>query len=180
VPERKELYRFIGPTLAESFGEFCGLTGEDIDRAIALYREYYRPFGIHQNLLYDGIEQVLCRLHDAGKTLLVATSKPEPFAREILEGFGLAGYFTYIAGASFDESRGDKAEVIAYALESAGITAGENVVMVGDRKYDVIGARQHGLDCIAVLSGYGNRQEFKQAGARYILDHVNQVADFLL
>lgn len=180
VPERKELYKFIGPTLAESFGEFCGLKGDDVTQAIAWYREYYRPHGIHENLLYDGVEEMLRRLRDAGKTLLVATSKPEPFARQILEGFGLANYFTYIAGANFDETRGDKADVIAYGLESAGIAADDHVIMVGDRKFDVIGARQNGLDCIGVLSGYGGRQELEQAGARYIAEHIRDVADMLL
>lgn len=180
VPERQELYKFIGPPLSESFAEFYGLNDDEVRQAISWYREYYRPYGINENLLYDGVEEMLKRLRDGGKTLLVATSKPEPFARQILEHFGLTEYFAYIAGANFDETRGTKAEVIAYALESANIETRENVIMVGDRKYDITGAAENGLDAIGVLSGYGSRQELEEAGALYVAEHISGVADLLL
>lgn len=180
VPERQELYKYIGPPLSESFGEFCGFQGEQISQAIAYYREYYRPWGVNENLLYDGVEEMLKRLVAAGKKLLVATSKPELFARKILEDFNLTGYFTYIAGANLDETRGEKAEVIEYALETCGITDKETVIMVGDRKYDVIGARKMGLSCIGVAYGYGSREELVQAGAVCIVDSPADVVEILL
>lgn len=180
VPERKELHKYIGPTLAESFGEFCGFEGEQITRAIAYYREYYQPYGINQNLLYDGVEEMLKQLTNAGKKVLVATSKPEPFARKILEDFGLTKYFTYIAGANIDETRGEKAEVIEYALETCGITDRERVIMVGDRKYDVVGAQKNGLRCIGVTYGYGGREELEAAGAVCVAEGPMDVVKIIL
>lgn len=175
VPERRELYGFIGPPLSESFARYFGLKGDQITQAIAWYREYYRPYGVHENLLYDGVEEMLKCLHDSGKTILLATSKPEMFARQILEHFELDRYFHYIAGATLDGTRDHKADVIRYALECANVTPGEHIIMVGDRSYDVIGARLCGLDAVGVLSGYGNRRELEEAGARYIVEHIRDV-----
>lgn len=173
-PEREMLYPFIGPPLDESFREFYGLTGDSIPRAIAFYREYFRDKGIFENRVYDGIPELLGALRDRGYTLLVATSKPEPFAERILRHFGLDGYFSYICGCTLEETRTKKAEVVAWALERASINPGE-ALMIGDRRHDVEGARVCGLPCLGVLYGYGNRAELEEAGADMIAETVPDI-----
>lgn len=180
VSERSELYKFIGPPLIESFQLFYGFSRERAAEAVNYYREYYSKNGIFENYVYDGMEALLRDLKAAGKQLVVATSKPELFAGQILEHFGLAEYFAYIAGANMDESRTKKAEVIAYALDTCGITDKSSVLMVGDREHDVLGAREVGIDCLGVLYGYGDREELEQAGADYIAENVAELRRFLL
>lgn len=170
VEDRAPLYKFIGPPLLESFEKFCGMSSEESQLALQYYREYFKPHGLYENEVYDGIEQVLMELKEQGKTLIVATSKPEEFAVEILKHFHLDKYFDFIAGATMDEKRVKKAEVIAYALESCGITDLTDAIMVGDREHDVLGAKQVGLDSVGVLYGYGDYKELKNAGATYIAE----------
>lgn len=170
VLDRTELERFVGPPLHESFMRFYGFSEEQAFEAVEVYREYYRDKGLFENTIYNGMEAVLKQLSEAGKTLLVATSKPEVFARRILEKLGIADYFTYIAGANLDGTRTKKAEVIAYALREGGIEDGTKAVMVGDREYDIFGAREFGMDSIGVLFGYGSRGELEAAGATYIAE----------
>ena len=173
--DRTELERFVGPPLHESFMRFYGFSEEQAFEAVEVYREYYRDKGLFENTIYNGMEAVLKQLSEAGKTLLVATSKPEVFARRILEKLGIADYFTYIAGANLDGTRTKKAEVIAYALREGGIEDGTKAVMVGDREYDIFGAREFGMDSIGVLFGYGSRGELEAAGATYIAESVEDI-----
>lgn len=179
-PDRRELYKFIGPPLYESFERFYGLSHEDALRAVEYYREYYPDKGIYENFVYDGIPEVLKSLKDAGKTLIVATSKPYVFAEEIMKHFSLAEYFTYIAGATLDGSRILKADVISHAFNKCGITDLSGVVMVGDREHDVFGAKAMGVDCIGVLYGYGSREELEKAGASYIAETPRDIAKIIL
>lgn len=180
VKDRTELYRFIGPTLVDSFMQFYGFSNEDAHTAIEYYREYYRPKGIYENTLYDGIKELLESLKNAGKTILLATSKPEEFAKNILKQHKIDGYFTYIAGATFDGRINTKEQVIEYALESANIKDKSDILMVGDRKFDVIGAKQIGIDCVGVLFGYGNREELTEAGAEYIAENTDDIRKIVL
>ncbi|MCI8489429.1 MAG: HAD family hydrolase [Lachnospiraceae bacterium] len=175
VLDRTELERFVGPPLHESFMRFYGFSEEQAFEAVEVYREYYRDKGLFENTIYNGMEAVLKQLSEAGKTLLVATSKPEVFARRILEKLGIADYFTYIAGANLDGTRTKKAEVIAYVLREGGIEDGTKAVMVGDREYDIFGAREFGMDSIGVLFGYGSRGELEAAGATYIAESVEDI-----
>lgn len=170
VADRASLYKFIGPPLLDSFENYYGMSKEESQQALQYYREYFKPQGLYENEVYDGIEQVLMTLKEQGKTLIVATSKPEEFAIEILKHFHLDQYFDFIAGATMDEKRVRKADVIAYALESCGITELASAIMVGDREHDVLGAKQVGLDSIGVLYGYGDYKELKNAGATYIAE----------
>ena len=170
VKDRSELFRFIGPPLVDSFQMFYGFSAEKALEITHIYREYYSTKGIFENEVYDGIEELLKKLHEAGKRILVATSKPEPFARKILDHFSLSQYFEYIAGSNMDETRSTKAEVIDYALESCNITDLSEAVMVGDREHDVIGAKKIGMKSIGVLFGYGDREELEKAGADYIAE----------
>ena len=177
---RESLYRYIGPPLHGAFMEFCGFSSDEAHRAIACYREYYRDRGIFENRVYDGIPSLLAALKAAGRMVLVATSKPEEFAVRILEHFGIAQYFDCIAGASMDSSRSKKADIIAYALQRVGVTDVSDVVMVGDREHDVIGARAFGMDSIGVLFGYGSEQELQEAGATHIAGDVACLQQILL
>lgn len=169
VPERSELYKFIGPPLLESFEKFYGMSSEESQLALQYYREYFKPYGLYENTVYDGIEELLAELKAEGKKLILATSKPEPFAIEILRHFKLDKYFDFIAGATMDEKRVRKADVIAYALESCEITDLSSAIMIGDREHDVLGAKEVGLESIGVLYGYGDLEELENAGATYIV-----------
>ena len=155
IPGEETLRRFLGPPLIASFRELMGLDAAGADRAVSAFREYFPTKGLFENEVYPGIPALLADIKSAGKTVIIATSKPEAYARRILEHFGLAQYCDFICGATLDETRTDKAEVIAYALETAGITDKSRVVMVGDREHDVLGAKKNGLPCVGAVYGYG-------------------------
>ena len=180
VDDRRELYKFIGPPLHESFEKFYGFSREESLLAVEYYREYYRDTGIYENIVYDGVEAMLKNLCENGKKIILATSKPEIFAREILRYFGLEKYFYYSAGANLDGSRTDKAEVIEYALREGKVIDKSAAVMVGDREHDIIGANKNGLDSIGVLFGYGNTTELEEAGATYIAETVENLHKILM
>lgn len=185
VADRTELYKFIGPPLKDSFMEYYGFTPGEADRAVIAYRAYFRDRGIFENKVYAGVERLLKSLKTAGKTVVLATSKPEEFARRILEHFGLDGYFDLIAGATMDGTRSKKADVIAYALSALSSKNGTSidpgtVMMVGDRAQDINGARACGLDSIGVLYGYGDRRELETAGATHIARAVEDILPLIL
>lgn len=171
---------FIGPPLKDSFMKYYHFPESQAEEAIKKYREYFSVTGIFENRVYDGIEELLKELKSCGKRLLVATSKPEEFAVQILEHFGLAQYFEYICGASMDEKRVKKGDVIAYAIEMAGIEDISLAVMVGDREHDIIGAKENGMDSIGVLFGYGSRKELEEAGAHLIGESVKELTKLLI
>lgn len=175
----EKLCKFIGPPLDVSFQEYYGFSKEQSLEAIEYYREYYKDKGIFENSVYDGFEEVVKQLKEAGKRLIVATSKPEPFARRIIEHFGLSPYFDYVAGMELDGRRGSKEEVINYALEACGIKDKSKVLMVGDRRHDVIGARAAGIACLGVLYGFGTREELEAAGAAYIIERPEEILNFI-
>jgi phosphoglycolate phosphatase len=179
VADRTQLYKFIGPPLLDSFEKFYGFSKEESKKAVDYYREYYAEKGIFEADVYEGLEELLQKLLAIGKTLIVATSKPELFAVQVLKHYGLDHYFTYIAGSNFDETRTNKAEVITYALETCNITDKEKIVMVGDREHDMIGATTVGIDAIGVLFGYGSREELENAGATYIAENVEDIYKFI-
>ena len=174
----RELSFFVGPPLSETFARF--VSAENVDAAVAKFREYYQQDGWLDNAPYPGIPALLADLHARGCQLVLATSKPEEYARRIMEHFDLAQYFTAICGATLDETRTDKAEVIAYALDTIGLTDKTGVVMVGDREHDVIGAKKNALPCIGALYGYGTREELHSAGAAAIADTVQDLHKLLL
>ena len=177
--DRTKLYSFIGPPLVDSFMEKYGFSEEKAREATAYFREYFREKGIFENVPYEGMTECLAALKQRGRTLILATSKPEVFAKMILERFGFAPYFDYVFGASMDETRTRKDEVIAYALSGAGIEDPSDCVMVGDRKHDVLGAKANGMDAVGVLFGYGSREELTEAGARYIAETVEDILRFV-
>jgi phosphoglycolate phosphatase len=180
VQKRSDLYPFIGPPLPDSFKKYFGFSEGQARTAVEYYREYYSDKGIFENFVYDGMEDLLKKLKGNGKTLLVATSKPEVFANQIFEHFGLERYFTFVAGSNLDGTRVDKAEVIRYALESCKITDLSKAVMAGDRDYDIKGAKKAGLSSIGVLYGYGSRDELERAGADFIAEKVSDIGKVIL
>ncbi len=180
VTDRKTLYRFIGPPLIDSFMKYYGMSHEDAVRAVVYYREYFAPKGIFENTPYEGIEAELEALIADGRKLYVATSKPEKFALRILEHFDLMKYFTGVVGATMDETRTKKGEVIAYLLEAQGLSDKSDILMVGDRDQDMKGAAQNGIDALGVLYGYGGREELSGAGATYLCELVSQLSGMIL
>ena len=178
--DRKKLYKFIGPPLWESFEVFYGFTKAEAKEAVEHYREYYREKGIFENLLYSGVKEMLSALKEANLTVLVATSKPEHFAKIIMKHFGIEEYFDFIGGSSMDGTRVNKDDVIRYTLESAGVKDLSGAVMVGDRLHDVIGAKKLGIPCIGVLFGYGSLEELTDVGAKYIASSCEEVTDIIL
>ncbi len=176
VEDRSELYKFIGPPLLNSFVDFYGFDEGNANQAVTYYRELYNVTGKYENEVYEGVEKMLQTLMEQGLHLLVATSKPEYLAKDILEHFSLSQYFCVIAGSDLEGARNTKGKVIDYALkqyvEQYNISreeVKENAIMVGDRFHDIHGAKENSIQSIAVLYGYGNEEEFKQAGADYIV-----------
>lgn len=180
VNDRSELYKFIGPPLWDSFDKFYGFSKDDANTAVGYYREYYRDKGIFENLVYEGLEDLLKTLKDKNNVLIVATSKPEVFANQILEHFDIAKYFTFVAGSNLDGTRIKKDEVIKHALENCSINDLSKAIMIGDREFDVIGAKKAGIKSIGVLYGYGDRSELENAGADYIVDTVADIGKVLI
>jgi len=180
VPERHELYKFIGPPLWDSFEKYYGLSYDEADRAVELYREYYTVKGIFESSLNEGIEDLLKKLKDSGKNIVLATSKPEPFAKQVINSSNLTDYFDFIAGSNLDRTRSDKAEVIKYALSSCNISDIHNTIMIGDREHDILGAKKNNIQSIGVLFGYGSREELESAGADFIAENAKDLEALLL
>ena len=163
---KQELRRFVGPPLQASFRDHCGFSEEEAKDAVRVFREYFTEKGIYENAVYEGVPEMLLSLCKAGFKLAVATSRPEAFAKQILERFDLAKYFTVIAGASMDGT--DKPTVIRLALSRLNTEPSSRVLMVGDREHDILGAKEVGISSLGVLYGYGSKEELEEAGAAYI------------
>ena len=180
VDDLSTLEKYIGPPLEQTFREGFGFGKEQAELAVEKYRERYVPKGMYENHLYAGIEEAVQRLKESDKVLIVATSKPEKFAVTILKYFGLDGYFDDICGADQAAGRNKKSEVIQYVLEKHELTDLSDVLMVGDRKYDVEGAQECGLQCMGVCYGFGSREELEEAGAAYIAETVEEMVQLLI
>ena len=176
IPTREEMRVFVGPPLHDTFVKF-GVPADRTDEAIAVYRSRYIPIGKFENRPYPGIPELLETLVSLGHRLYIATSKPETMSVEILEYFGLAKFFTRICGASFDKSRSSKDAVIAYLLEETGEK--DHMIMVGDTKFDILGAKVHGIPAIGVAWGYGEVQDMVEAGAVGIAHNTDELLDML-
>ena len=176
--DEAKLRSFVGPPLYDSFKTLYNMSHEDANLAIVYYREYYVSKGLYENTVYGGVKEMLERLSNNGKRIILATSKPEGFACEIIKNFGLDPYFLGIYGATMDEKLCRKDDIIALALEKMGI-ASEDAVMVGDRKYDIEGGRKHGLTTVGVLYGYADSDELAEAEADYVVSSVNELEKIL-
>ncbi len=179
VEDRKKLHPFIGPPLTYSFQKFYGLSEDECKQAVIYYRERFSVKGLYENEVYDGVAELLQTLKAQGKKIILATSKPEEYAIEILKYFQLYQYFDFIAGATMDGSRGEKADVIAHALKISNIEDRTKAIMVGDRNYDILGAKENGLDSIGVLFGFGDYEELAKAGATHIAETVGNILKYI-
>lgn len=176
VPSREEMRVFVGPPLGESFLKY-GIPADQIEEAIRIFRSRYLPIGKFENYPYPGIRELLEALSAHGHTLYVATSKPEETAKEVLEHFDLAKYFDMICGATFDQSRVSKSDVIAFLLIQSGEAS--NPVMIGDTAFDVVGASAHHIPTIGVAWGYGEVKDMLDAGAAAIAETPEQLLTLL-
>ena len=180
LPEPPELRRFLGPPLFRSMKDFCGLEDERAWEAVRIYREKYPKDGLFDSDRFEGVEDMLAALREDGFVLGVATSKPEPFARSLLERFGMAGYFGFIGGSGVDGARDTKREVIEYTLENLGIADKSGVLMVGDRQHDISGAKECGVDSLYVLWGYGSAAEAEECGAEALVQTPQECYKYIV
>lgn len=176
VPREDQLMSYIGPSLRETFGELVGR--DHAERAVALYRERYADIGWRENTPYYGIHEVLETLTTAGHTLFVATAKPTIFATRIIEHFRMGSYFDHILGCELDGTRGDKTDLLKWALPQ--FSPGQRTIMVGDRSHDMIAARNCDMEPLGVTYGYGSAEELRNSGAARIVDRPPDLAGVLL
>lgn len=180
-----KLEPFIGPPLADSFREFYGLSEDQIRTAIAKYRERFDNQGIYENEIYPGMAEMLETLKKGGKKLAIASSKPTQFVERILDYFHIREYFDVIVGSNMDGTRSKKEEVVEEALRQlipSGLSGDEKqsaVAMVGDRRFDIEGAKAHGITSVGVSFGYAPEGELEQAGADCIVDTVDGLLEAL-
>jgi phosphoglycolate phosphatase len=176
--DRSSLYRFVGPPLRETFSEHFGFSKEKSEEAVGFYREYFEKRGMFENTVYPGIPELLSGLKSAGKRLMVATSKPGLYAARILEHFRLAEYFLHIEGSRMDGSMISKSELISAIINETGSDPGQTI-MIGDRAYDIEGARAHGISSVGVRYGYAGPGEIEEARPSFIADDVPGLASLL-
>ncbi len=174
-----DLEPFIGPPLNVSFKEFYGFDDDKANKAVSIYRERYSKVGLFENEIYPGIAECLKNLHEMGKKLAVASSKPGVFVEKILKHFEIDSYFDVVVGSGLDGSRNSKEEVVEEALHQLGVleddTKKAHTAMIGDRKFDIEGAKAFGLKSIGVSFGYAPENELEEAGADHIVDTVNEL-----
>ncbi|MED1564487.1 HAD family hydrolase [Bacillus paramycoides] len=175
-----ELDSFIGPPIQQSFAERYNMSEIEIEQAVVYFREYLKKSGLLENKIYDGIPTLLQELKDAGNRLYVATSKPTVFAKQVIEHFQLTLFFEEIVGSNLDGTRIKKEEIIAHILQTNEELKKEEVVMIGDRKHDIIGANNNEIASIGVLYGYGSEKELSEARATYIVKDVEELQSFYL
>lgn len=173
------LLPFIGPPLIDSFERYYGFNHAQARDAVEAYRVAFRERGLSNNEPYPGIDRLLEDLHARGVTMAIATSKPTVFAEEIARTLGFSPWFEMIAGSNLDHTRVAKHEVIAHVLDQRPHFRERAIVMVGDREHDIVGARAHGIDTIAVAYGYGSRQEFDIAAPIAVAETVEHLGELL-
>lgn len=183
VESLDDLMCFIGPPLVESFQMFYGFDEQKAENAVEKYRERFKDIGIFENKIYAGIIEMLDSCKKAGKTICLATSKPEVFAVRILKKYGMAEYFDEAVGSTLDGSINAKHEVIEEAFRRLNIHSEEDkarVIMIGDRKHDILGAKRMGIESVGVRFGYAEEGELEAAGADYIVDTVTDLEKLCL
>lgn len=182
-PDLDRLEPFIGPPLMDSFREFYGMSEEESLRAVEYYRERFSTVGLFENEVYPGIPELLERLKEDGRKLAIASSKPTVFVKRILDHFSICRYFDVIVGSELDGTRCRKEEVVEEALRQLvtdDMTEKKMVVMVGDRRFDIEGAKACHISSIGVNYGYAAEGELSEAGADYVVENVEELTAVLL
>lgn len=177
--EDDQLRLFIGPPMADSFRDLFGLDEETTREAIQFYREHHVAEGLFLNTVFPDVPELLELLCQRGKTLCVATTKYTGFAQQVLDYFDLSKYFTLVAGGNYDGTRTGKAELIAFTLQSLHVADKSRVVMIGDRKYDITGAKENGITAVAVTYGYGSVEELQSVAPDFTFNSVAELTGFL-
>ncbi|MBN1952356.1 MAG: HAD hydrolase-like protein [Bacteroidales bacterium] len=172
--------KLIGPPLHHGFSKVLKMSDHDADRAVKYFREYYGKQGFRDSVLYEGIHNLHEELCKNGKKIYLASSKLEKYAIAILKDKDLLRYYEYVAGATYKGSGADKDILIRRVLEKISLSGGDQVAMIGDTKFDILGARDAGIDSIAILYGYGNEADFTEAGATHIAADVQALRLLLL
>lgn len=180
IIDRAQLDLFIGPPLQETFHTLYEFNEKEVEEAIVHYRERFKEKGLYENTVYPGIESLLSALKREGKVIAVATSKPTVFAEKILQHFELAHYFDVIVGSNLDGTRTAKNEVIHEVLVRLSFPERRGIVMIGDRKHDIIGAQKESISSIGVLFGYGSKEEIELAKPTFIVSEVDELGCYLL
>ncbi len=170
-----DLESFIGPPLRDTFRELCG-NDEIAENAVSIYRERFSTKGLFENQVYDGIPECLNRLIEKADSIHVATSKPTIYSERIIEHFDLSRYFNLVYGSNLDGSLSDKTDLLRHIIESEDLLP-RHTVMIGDRSFDIIGAKNHGIRAIGVLWGYGTEDELSNAGADGLCNHPDEIYD---
>jgi phosphoglycolate phosphatase len=178
--DRKGLVKFIGPPLLDSFRKWYGFSDPEARKAVALYREYYAELGIYENMMYDGIGDLLSGLHSRGHVLILATSKATIYAQKILEHFRIAQYFDRVEGSNFDLTRAAKSDIISDILSETSARDRGEYLMIGDHADDINGARENGIDSVAVTYGYGSKETLAKAGPTHTVHTVQELRTLLL
>lgn len=174
-----DLDKVVGPPLFHSFTQFYGFDEIEALEAIKTYREYYKEKGMFENDVYPNVYELLNKLKENNIKIAIATSKPIKFTVDILKYFKLYDYFDFVSAAPIDDNTTTKADIIRNALDALNIDK-KDVVMVGDREYDIIGANINDIDSIGVLYGYGNLDEFKKNNATFVVNNVMEILDIVL
>lgn len=178
--DNNKLMKYAGPPLYVSFTTFNGFDDQKAKKAIEYYRERFATIGIFENRAYDGAEELLKKLTDAGRILVLATSKPRIYAEQIVKKYRLRPYLKFISGAELDGTRDLKTEVIEYAIKKTGITDRNKIIMVGDRKQDILAAKECGIASCGVRFGYAEKGELENAGADYIVNDFEELYKILI
>jgi len=182
--DEESLRKYIGPSLYDEWQEDFGFTPEEANAAIEVFREYYNIYGWWDNVMYDGIPEMLDSLKRAGKKVVLATSKPLDTAKKVLELFGLTRYFDFIGGAISHEN--DQIwQVLNWSLSEVGVDLCDpdslaKCIMVGDRKYDAEGAQICGIDSMGVLYGHGTEKEMTSSGFTVLVSSVAEISEYLI
>ena len=170
-----KLKRFVGPSLYDSFTREYGMNEEDCAKAVTIYRDIYRKGNMYDVDVYEGIPELLKDLKNAGYTNLVITSKPIVFTEQIVRHIGLAPYFDYMVGPDLKSKSSDKKFLIERAISEYGLKR-EECLMIGDTRFDILGAVDSGVDSMGVTYGFGREEELRAAGATYIVDRAADIA----
>ena len=174
-----ELDALIGPPLRDSFASRYNLTADIVEKAVVCYRDYFSTKGIYENKIYTGVDELLESLHSKGYKLFVATSKPTTFSEKIVQHFNLDKYFIKVIGSNLDNTRNDKSEIISYLVSTQGLKV-ENCIMIGDRKHDIIGAKNNSMRSIGVTYGYGTLEELKQHQPDFIVNNFGELKSIFI
>ena len=179
-PDADKLECFIGPPLIESFQKYYGFSPDKAKEAVAKYRERYHSVGIYECELYPDVEETLQRLKTAGYRIAMASSKPEVSCKQIMEHFGLSGYFDEIVGATLDGRIDSKISVLREVLRRLATRNLSELCLVGDTCFDALGAKEAGIDCVGVTYGFGSRRELLESGVIEVCNSMKEVGDYLV